>query len=141
MAYKGKPPSSSVQKEMREVYVTTDGENFNDSETAEAHQAELDEKLFFFNIWGSPDTTEKGTMRFLGYAKVMGSEFNASLYLQDALYKKFGSRTAYVQGVSPCEAWAFAKLTKDEAIETRKKNTCILDVKYQDFKWLGEYAK
>lgn len=97
-----------MKSETRMVYTTNDGKTFLDEGEAKRHEERLN-KTRAYLVRYAPDLNEKGNTTKEGYI-LCTANWSHELWVEDWLYKKFGNRVAFVQGVSPTINWSFSKV-------------------------------
>lgn len=101
-----------MEKRTMTVFVTKDGKRFFTEEEAKIHE-EILNNTKAYKVRFSPDLTETGRLYDVGYLIVQAG-WSHSLWAEDWLYKKFGNRVAFVQGVAPTENWTFEEVELEE---------------------------
>jgi hypothetical protein len=94
------------------VYITTDDKKFFTESEARRHEETI-AKTKAYKVHYGPDLTETGMRLKEGYI-VVQADWSHELWVEDWLYKKFGNRIAFVQGVAPTENWTFHKVDMNE---------------------------
>lgn len=101
---------SELKTKVTEVHITSDGKEFLNKDEALSHQKALN-GMKYYKVYYHPDLTETGRLMKEMYVSVKPyHNMGHDLMLEDYLYKKLGSRAAYVQGVSRTQNWAYTKI-------------------------------
>jgi hypothetical protein len=106
-----------VREENKVVYTTEDGKTFFDKKEAQRHEDTL-KNTKAYQVRYCPDLNETGTLQKTGYI-ICNAQWGNDLWVEDWLYKKFGSRVAFVQGVAPTTNWTFQHIERNK-VEAEK---------------------
>ncbi|PLS19534.1 hypothetical protein CVD28_03710 [Bacillus sp. M6-12] len=101
-----------MKAEKRTVFTTEDGKTFFDKQEAEKHEEQLKNQKAY-RVRYCPDLNETGMLQKTGYI-ICHARWGNELWVEDWLYKKFGNRIDFVQGVSPTEKWRFEQIETDK---------------------------
>lgn len=102
---------------MKHIFVADDGREFNTQEECETYE---DIKTKYWAISINPDCNETGSLQNLIYVKTIWEGHltqqgnHEHEILEDICYEQFGKRTAWVQGVAPCENWKIKNIKKED---------------------------
>ena len=97
-----------------------DGKEFNTPAECEKYEEEISKFGKYWVVYHNADTTETGLCQNRTYIKTIWEGFpaqqgeNETQILEDFCYDKFGKRTAWVQGVAPCENWILHQINQHE---------------------------
>ncbi|MBM7715366.1 hypothetical protein MXL46_11305 [Heyndrickxia sporothermodurans] len=101
-----------MEKKEVTVFITKDGRKFFTEEEAKGHEERLSITKAYKVSYG-PDLTETGRLSKIGYL-IVEARWSNELWAEDWLYRKFGSRIVFVQGVSPTVNWSFQRIGLEE---------------------------
>lgn len=97
-----------MREEKMTIYITSDNERFFSEEAAKKHEERLSNTRAYKVLY-EPDLNETGKLGKKGYL-IVESLHGHKLWAEDWLYKKLGSRVAFVQGCVPVKNWTFERV-------------------------------
>jgi hypothetical protein len=106
-----------MKQELKTVYITEDGKRFFSESEAKQHE-QLMSNTKAYVVCYSPDLNETGNLGKIGYI-ICSAKWSNDLWVEDYLYNKFGSRIAFVQGVSPTQKWRFERVDISRVDESK----------------------
>lgn len=116
-------------KQPYKVYKAEDGSEFATQKKCEEYERKTNGKIKYWVVFHNADCTETGVFQNKTYIKTIWEGFPAQQgnneleILEDYCYNKFGKRTAWVQGVAPCENWKIREIKK-EVFDKPETMTC-----------------
>lgn len=105
-----------MRREELTVYIANDGKRFFSEAEAIKHEEVMSQTKAYM-VFHSPDLSTGDFIKG-GFAIVQSSGDN-ELWLEDWLYKKFGSRVAFIKGRKPTENWAYEEIDISDVNERR----------------------
>lgn len=91
-----------VRKEV-DIYITSDKKEFFKESDANRHEKSISTKYVLVGY--APDLNDTGRLTKYGVLEVVNGRFHDETIATDFCYETFGSKKAYVQGVSITENW------------------------------------
>lgn len=105
---------SGVREETRKVYIASDGKEFLDKNSAMLYEEELENTKIYL-VRCNPDLTERGTLGKEYYISVRPYHgYGHDLMVEDYMYRKYGSRAAYVQGSLRTLNWDYKRVERKD---------------------------
>lgn len=110
-----------MRTETRQMYITEDGQYFEDRDRAEQHEAKVNERkcaTSYYQVFYNPDLTEGRGNYSVAKVKVYSGEawMDRDTLLQDFLVRELGRPVRFVMGCKsqPTKAWHVSKMEYNE---------------------------
>jgi hypothetical protein len=101
-----------MKSEQMMVFTTTDGKRFFDEKEAQRHEESL-QNTKYYKVRYNPDLNETGYFQKEGFI-VCNARCGNELYVEDWLYKSYGSTVAYIQGSAPTKNWNYYEIERSK---------------------------
>lgn len=128
----------SIEKKIieKEVFITSDGEEFLSKDEAVAHESGL-KFIAYYKVNANPDLTEgRHGPKHIGYMEVVAGS-NHDMFAEHAGYKMYGSKVSFCMGVFGSNAiipnWSLTRIDHPDGklVATVQDRFCNL-IKYKE---------